>query len=143
TTTTNETRPGSWRHYGVGIDVHSKFAAVSVLIPLYGTQEEKRFKKHFSTATPDLAKGQEWVFSLLTLWGVKYTPEHFHYTIESTSCYHYPLLRQWKGQPAVVNPNLIRQGSRKTDDIDSLALAEMDLAGRWATSYVHTDDQQA
>ena len=143
--TTPEKRPGSWRTYGVGIDTHQKFVVVTVVVPIYQEQVEKRYRAEFATATPDLLKGREWVLHCLKLHNVDCSPvqEKLHYTIEATACYHFPLIRAWGGQPTVVNPNLIKAGSRKTDNIDSLALAEMDLAGRWPRSYVYPDDQMA
>jgi len=137
-------KPGSWRTYGVGIDTHSKFVSVTVLIPVYAEQIEKRFNCHFSTAFSDLRKGGEWVRCLLRSHGIVVDDANpLHYTIESTAVYHYPICRLWGGRFSVVNPNLIRAGSRKTDDIDSLSLAEMDLARRWPISYWFPDDQMA
>lgn len=137
-------RPGSWRAYGVGIDTHSKFIAVTVLVPLYGQGIEKCSKRHFDTSISGLSAGREWVLATLRLHNCcpSNPAADLHYTIESTSCYHYPVVRRWQGKPSIVNPNLIKQGSRKTDDIDSGSLAEMDLVGRWPASYVHTDAQQ-
>jgi transposase len=118
---------------------------VTVLVPVYAEQVEKRYRAEFSTATPDLLKGREWVLHCLRLHHVDCSPvqEQLHYTIEATACYHFPVLRAWGGRPAVVNPNLIKAGARKTDKIDSLSLAEMDLAGRWPTSYLYPDAQMA
>jgi transposase len=138
-------RPGTWRTYGIGVDTHSEFIVVTVLVPVYTQQVEKRYQRHFSTATPDLIRAREWAVEVMKphLGTCIPTRTDMHYTIESTACYHFPVVRAWGGQPAIVNPNLIKAGQRKTDDIDSLQLAEMDLNKKWPLSYVFPDDQQA
>lgn len=62
----------------------------------------------------------------------------FHYTLESSATYHLPVVLCWGGTPSIINPTLARLGVRKTDDKDSLSLAEQDLRGYWPPVYVHT-----
>jgi len=63
-------------------------------------------------------------------------PLPFHYCIESTSCYHLPILDIWGGIPSVINPTIAKAGRRKTDVIDAKMLSTADLTGIWPEFYV-------
>lgn len=90
----------------------------------------------------ELTASRKWVAQVLKTYGLRISAEQpLHYTIEATACYHYPVLLAWEGKPSVVNPNMLKAGRRKTDDIDSRTLAEMDLDQRWPASYVFPPDQ--
>jgi transposase len=130
------------RAYGVGIDTHSRFIAVTVLVPNFQTGRDTRYQRDLQTSIPGLCEGREWALSVLKSHAIAVTPEQpLHYTIEATSCYHFPVIRCWGGKPAVVNPNLLKAGRRKTDDIDARSLAAIDLNGRWPSTYVYPEDQ--
>jgi hypothetical protein len=130
------------RAYGVGIDTHSRFIAVTVLVPNFQTGRETRPQRDFPTSIPGLCEGREWALGVLKSHAIAVTPERpLHYTIEATACYHFPVVRCWGGKPAVVNPNLLKAGRRKTDDSDACTLAEIDLNGRWPSTYVPAEGQ--
>jgi transposase len=126
----------------VGIDTHRDFIAVALLVRYLDSETEKVFKKHFPTTLPGLTAASGWVRGTLTSQGFHApTKEDLHYTIESTACYHFPVLLAWGGKPAIVNPNLLKAGRRKTDDIDAGTLAEMDIDQRWPTSFLFNAEQ--
>ena len=58
-------RDGHWRSYGIGIDAHSQFITVSVLIPDYATGKERLHRKNFPTDVFSLRSAQRWVDGLL------------------------------------------------------------------------------
>ena len=126
--------------FGIGIDVHSKFIQVCVLV-----KHDLRifeYNKDFTTDWFGLKKAKRWAVSVVQncsspkvdLSDESTTP--FHYCCESTSCYHIPLLDAWEGVPSVVNPSIVKAGKRKTDRIDAKQLAMNNLAGTWPAFYV-------
>jgi transposase len=135
-------RAGHWRSYGVGIDCHSRFITVTVVIPNYATGRETHHQKNFDASFADLKRAKKWVQATLPV-----RPEgaaaDFHYTLESSATYHLPVVCAFGGTPSVINPNLAKLGARKTDRIDSRSLAQQDLQGKWPASYQHTPEQTA
>ena len=124
------------KDYGCGLDVHSRFIQVSVLVKRDFSVFE--YRNEFKTDWDSLRYAKEWVFSVIR----KYSrpavdPEgHFHYCLESTSVYHCVILKCWKGIPSVINPSLARAGSKKTDILDAKTLAVSDLTGIWPETYL-------
>ena len=123
--------------YGVGIDCHSKFIAVCVYV-----QEDQLlcFEKDFDTTWPQMRLAREWALSILRK--RKLATESFRFTIESTGCYHYPVILALKGEPHVVNPTLASASRRKTDRLDARLLAYHSLTGLWPASYFAPYDIQ-
>lgn len=127
--------------YGIGIDTHSKFIQVCVLIQTHHkggggvTRHEATFKTHW----PALVEARDWAFKLVRKWA---TRDSLRYCIESTGCYHLPVLKAWRGTPAVVNPLLAGATRRKTDVLDARLLAHHSITGLWKVSYVPTEQTQ-
>ncbi len=113
------------RPYGVGIDTHSKFIAVCVLIKKDG--DVVRFEKNFPTAWASMLAARDWVLSKLA----SVLPHLLEYCIESTGCYHMPVLQAFGGVPSVVNPMLAGATHRKTDKLDARMLAQQAMTGMW------------
>lgn len=93
--------------YGVGIDCHSEFIAVCVLVRDHDLLV-RRWEKQFSTAWNDMKDAAHWARQLV----INHSPEpmlsveKIEFTIESTGCYHLPVIKAFAGTPAVVNPLL-------------------------------------
>jgi transposase len=135
-------RAGHWRSYGVGVDCHSRFITVTVIIPNYVTGRETHHQKNFDATFVGLKRALKWIQASLPV-RPEGTEGDLHYTLESSATYHLPVVYAFGGTPSVINPNLAKLGSRKTDRIDSRTLAEHDLQGKWAASYKHTPEQMA
>jgi transposase len=121
------------RDYGVGIDCHSRFLAVCVLV--LRTGKVYRAEKDFPVDWPSLLEARAWVVEKL---GDR-LKEPLRYSIESTGTYHMPVLRAWGGQPTVVNPLLQGSTRRKTDKLDAKALAHQSITGLWPASFIASD----
>ena len=126
--------------FGIGIDCHAKFIQVSVLV-----KRDLRifeYRQDFSTDQYGMRKSRRWAQTVVECCSVPKLnfnsdpPLPFHYCIESTSCYHLPILEIWGGTPSVVNPTLAKAGRRKTDILDAKLLATSDLTGIWPEFYV-------
>jgi hypothetical protein len=72
-------REGHWRSYGVGIDTHSQFITVTVIIPDYVGGKEHQHRKSFPTDVPSLKCAKAWVQALLL--PVQPTTAPLHYTL--------------------------------------------------------------
>lgn len=127
---------GHWRSYGIGIDTHSQFVTVTVVIPDYAGGKERLHRKNFPTDLLSLQGARSWVQGLIL--HLQPPSAALHYTLESSATYHLPLVLCWGGMPSIINPAHAKLGARKTDDIDSASLAQQDLHGKWPTSYVHS-----
>jgi hypothetical protein len=69
--------------YGVGVDCHSEFIQVSIVLPIGG--EEKFSRKEFETSIEGLTEADRWMVD-----GTKaVVPDGraYHYNIESTGTY--------------------------------------------------------
>ena len=133
----DETLEAYLNPYGVGIDTHSRFIQICVLV-----RSEARIDRHereFSTNWPDLIEAKRWILGHLQ--GLA-TERSLEFTIESTGCYHYPVLRAFEGHPHVVNPLLAAPGRRKTDRLDAKTLARHALSSLWPESFIAPDDCQ-
>ena len=124
------------KEYGVGIDCHSKFLEINVLV--------KRGSGYFEyclevdTTWAAIKEAHNWVIHVLQTCAdppVQLSAP-LHYCIESTSTYHLPVLLAWEGKPCVVNPSLAGATKRKTDKLDARLLAIHDFTGVWRPFYV-------
>lgn len=126
--------------YGIGIDCHSKFIVVCVL--LRSTEHFTRHSRHFNTGWDDLLEAAAWIRELAQPHLA--TPDApLDYTLESTGCYHLPVIRALQGTAHIVNPTLAGGSRRKTDKLDAALLAWQDMCALWRTSYVPNDHTQA
>ena len=128
--------------YGIGIDTHSRFIQVCVMFQhrnRAGDSVIRQQEREFSTQWPDLLRAKDWVCNLL---GPIADPEQLRYCIESTGTYHFPVLRAWRGIPAVVNPLLAGASRRKTDVLDARTLAHHSITGLWKASFVPSEQAQ-
>jgi transposase len=116
--------------YGVGVDTHSQFIQVCVLVRSGGTV--RRFEATFRTLWERLGAARAWVAEKLG----QLAPHGFRYCIESTGTYHLPVVQAFGGQPSVVNPLLAGPTRRKTDVLDARLLAHHSITGLWKESYV-------
>ena len=124
------------KDYGIGIDCHSKFIQVCVIV-----KEDYRYlayQKEFNTEWSSLVKAKQWSTQVLQTKAVPaIVPDSsFHYCIESTSVYHFPILMAWEGTVSVVNPTIAGATKRKTDVLDAKLLAVHDLTSVWSESYI-------
>ena len=127
--------------YGLGVDTHSKFIQVSVLIK----RELKFFeyRHEFPTDWQSLVNAKSWVLQVIASCSDP-APDMaltaFHYCIESTSTYHLPVVMAWEGTPSIINPTIAGSTKRKTDVLDAKLLALHDLTGVWPESYIPSPD---
>lgn len=127
--------------YSVGVDCHSKFLQISVFVK----REEKyyEYRKEFGTDYKEIKAAKSWIVNVVETHSIPkiiVDPEEFHYTIESTSTFHIPVVNIWSGKPSIVNPTLTGNSRRKTDVLDARMLASYDLTGLWRTSYIPSRD---
>lgn len=123
--------------YGVGIDTHSKFIQVCVLI-----RKPKKVDRHeheFATSYTDLCAARDWTLNVL---GRRASKADLRYCIESTGNYHTPVLLAWGAIPTVVNPTLAAPTRRKTDVLDARLLAHHSITGMWPESFVPSSEAQ-
>jgi len=113
--------------YGVGIDCHSKFVQVCVLDSRSG--QVQRHDREFKTTWSDLGRADDWIRTLV---GEK----PYRYTLESTGCYHRPVVLRLGPKASLVNPLLAGPSRRKTDVLDAYLLAYQSLTGLWPESYI-------
>lgn len=131
----------SLKSYGVGIDTHSQFIQVCVLVNI--GSEIHKFEYNYPTSWTGLLAAKEWIIRIISEKSIPYVePFPLHYTIESTGTYHLPVLKAFEGIPSVVNPLLASPSRRKTDKLDAQLLAYHSLTGLWPESFVVNDDVQ-
>jgi len=126
--------------YGVGVDCHSRFFQVCVLIP-NGT-EIVRFERNVPALWPELRAAQAWILATLRDHDIDVSPSDLRYTCESTGQYHMPLCLAWRGHPAIINPSDTGHLRRKTDRLDARKLAQHSLHGLWRESWMAPDEIQ-
>ncbi len=128
------------RPYGIGIDTHKCFLAVTVIVN--SELQYIRFQQDFPTTSAGIISAKNWALNIIASYcnPPVNDNEPLHYTIESTATFHYPVLKLWEGQPSVVNPTLAKAGRRKTDRIDSQTLASNDIVAYWPVSFVPDED---
>jgi len=123
------------RTYGVGIDTHSKFIAVCVM--LHKNHEIKYFENSFSTSWTSLNRAREWVAKTISENSdTEVDVSCLRYTIESTSTYHFPVMKAFGGKPSVINPLLAGATRRKTDKLDAKAMSYQSITGLWNESFI-------
>jgi transposase len=126
--------------YGVGVDCHSRFFQVCILIP-NGTEIAK-FERKVPAVWPELRAAKVWVLDRLREHGITVSPSDLRYTCESTGQYHMPLCLAWRGRPAIINPSDTGHVRRKTDRLDAQKLAQHSLHGLWRESWMAPDEIQ-
>jgi transposase len=119
--------------FGIGVDCHSRFVQVCLYLPAFQTGAVRRFERQWGTDFASLRQAK--AVLLRTLAAAGFPADAFPYPLESTGCYHQPVILAWGGQPSIVNPVLAGQGKRKTDRLDARALAYLALTGKWPVSY--------
>lgn len=119
------------RPYGIGIDCHSRFISVCVLVQV--DHEVLRYEREFSTAIAELTAARNWTRELLQFHNVEQA--EFRYVLESTACYHFPVIHAWGGRPSIVNPLLAGPYRRKTDKLDARTMAYHGMSGLWPESF--------
>ena len=126
--------------YGVGVDCHSRFFQVCVLIP-DGTEIVK-IERKVPALWPELRTAKAWLLRTLMEHGIAVSPSDLRYTCESTGQYHMPLCLAWRGHPAIINPSDTGHVRRKTDRLDAEKLAQHSLHGLWRESWMAPDEIQ-
>jgi hypothetical protein len=130
------------KDYGIGIDCHSRFLEIIVLVKRGFDFYE--YCREADTDWNSIKEAYSWAIHVLETCAdppVRLSSP-LHYCIESTSTYHLPVLLAWEGSPCVVNPSLAGATKRKTDKLDARLLAIHDLTGIWRPFYVISTDVQ-
>ena len=119
---------GEWLPYGVGIDVHLKFAWIVIVTPNYATRQVKLYSKRIGIDKKTIEEVANWICQTLA----PQAPP-FNYVIESTSTYHFPFLRYFGERmiPIVINPSIAGKDKRKADKYDARKLANHGMTGLW------------
>jgi len=119
---------GEWLPYGVGIDVHLKFAWIAVVTPNYATKQVKTSWKRIGIDKKTIEEAADWICDTLA----PQAPP-FNYVIFSPSTYHFPFLRHFGKRmlPIVINPTIAGKDKRKTDKYDARKLANHGMTGLW------------
>ncbi len=123
--------------YGVGVDCHSRFFQICVLIPS-GTEIVK-IERKVPASWPELRAAKAGILATLKEHGIDVSPSDLRYTCESTGQYHMPLCLAWRGRPAIINPSDTGHVRRKTDRLDAKRLAQHSLHGLWRESWMAPD----
>jgi hypothetical protein len=126
--------------YGVGVDCHSRFFQVCVLIPK-DTQIVK-FERKVPALWPELRAAQAWLLRTPSEHDIAVPASELRYACESTGQYHMPLCLAWRGRPAIINPSDTGHVRRKTDRLDAGKLAQHSLHGLWRESWMAPDEIQ-
>lgn len=128
--------------YGIGIDCHSRFIQVNVLVKRDLRVFE--YRREFSTSWNAISEACAWAKSIIQICSSPPVDESapLHYCIESTSTYHLPVILSWGGVPSIVNPSIAGSAKRKTDVLDARLLAIHDLTGIWRESFLPSSDVQ-
>lgn len=117
--------------YGIGVDCHSKFYQIVVLV------NKDNVHRHDYTIPAEFAaitQAKDTITNLLGTYGI--LVNELRYTCESTGPYHMPLLLAWGGSPSVVNPLLAGPTRRKTDVLDAYLPARQAITNMWPESYI-------
>lgn len=130
----------SLHRYGVGVDCHSRFFQVCVLIPT--SSQILKIERRVPASWPEIRAAKSWVVQSLLEHGIELEPSQLRYTCESTGQYHMPLCLGWKGRPAIINPSDMGHVRRKTDRLDAEKLAQHSLHGLWRESWMAPDEIQ-
>lgn len=135
-----EVEEGEWLPYGVGIDVHLKFAWVATVAPDYRTKQVKTSWKKIPIDKRTIEEAADWICETLA-------PQKppFNYVIESTSTYHFPFLRYFGKRmvPIVINPTIAGKDKRKADKYDARKLGYHGMTGLWKPTPIIFGKQEA
>lgn len=129
------------KDYGIGIDCHSQFLQLSVIVKC--GQDFVVFENEFLTDPISIDLAREWCVSTIRNKSdppVQVDPEMLSYAIESTSTYHLPVIKRWGGSPEIVNPKLAGPAHRKTDKLDAIMLSRQNINGMWKPSFIISED---
>ena len=128
------------KDYGVGIDCHSRFLQISVLVKNGPSVFE--YRNQFDTDWQSVVNAKEWVVSVIEANSSPFVhiTDELHYCIESTSVYHVVVLKAWEGIPSVINPSIAGASKKKTDVLDAKMLAVHDLTGIWPSSFIPSSE---
>ena len=128
------------KDYGVGIDCHSRFLQISVLVKNGPSVFE--YRNQFDTDWQSVVNAKEWVVSVIETNSSPFVhiTDELHYCIESTSVYHVVVLKAWEGIPSVINPSIAGASKKKTDVLDAKMLAVHDLTGIWPSSFIPSSE---
>ena len=130
--------------YGLGIDIHRSFGQIALLVRNSGRVLE--FRTAFQTDTASILAAKEWCISVIENNSdpkVKVEEDLFRYSIESTGNYMTPVTLLWGGKPTIINPNIAKAGTRKSDIFDSKIMAINALTGTWPESYIMSTEVQS
>ena len=120
--------------YGVGVDCHSGFFQICILIP--NGREQGKVELKVPARWNALRAAKAWVLHALRKHGIDVARKELRYTCESTGQYHMPLCLAWGGHPSVINPSDTSHIRRKTDRLDAQKLAQHSLNGLWRESWM-------
>jgi transposase len=126
--------------YGVGVDCHSGFFQICVLIP--NAREYRKLEQKVLARWDELRAAKAWVLRALQEHGIEVAPDELRYTCESTGQYHMPLCLAFRARPSVINPSDTSYIRRKTDRLDARRLAQHSLNGLWRESWMAPDPIQ-
>ena len=128
------------KDYGVGIDCHSRFLQITVLVKNGPSVFE--YRNQFDTDWQSVVNAKEWVVSVIETNSSPFVhiTDELHYCIESTSVYHVVVLKAWEGIPSVINPSIAGASKKKTDVLDAKMLAVQDLTGIWPSSFIPSSE---
>jgi transposase len=128
------------KDYGVGIDCHSRFLQISVLVKNGPSVFE--YRNQFDTDWQSVVNAKEWVVSVIETNSSPFVhiTDELHYCIESTSVYHVVVLKAWEGIPSVINPSIAGASKKKTDVLDAKMLAVQDLTGIWPSPFIPSSE---
>ena len=129
--------------YGIGIDCHSKFIQVSVIVKR--DLHTYEYRREYPTDWKSLTSARDWAATVIASFSAPPVDmsKPLHYCIESTSTYHIPVIMAFGGVSAIVNPQIAGASKRKTDVLDARMLAFHDLTGIWAESFIPSTDIKA
>ena len=102
--------------YGQGTDIHKSFGQITLLVRNKGRVFE--FRTAFQTDTESILAAKKWCIQVIENNSdpkVTVEEDEFRYSIESTGNYMTPILLLWGGKPTLINPNIAKAGTRKSD----------------------------
>ena len=130
--------------FGLAVDIHRDFGQISLLVRNNGRVLE--FRTAFHTDTASILAAKEWCISIIENNSdpkVKVEEDSFRYSIESTGNYMTPIIILWGGKPTIINPNIAKAGTRKSDIYDSKIMSINALTGTWPESYIISAEVQS
>ncbi len=99
--------------HGLGVDCHSKFFQVCLLI--HRAKQLVCREWTVPASWPELTAAKRAVPSTLAAFGINVRDDDLRYTLESTGQYHMPLCLSWRSRPSIINPSdTARRAGRPT-----------------------------